>query len=62
MDGEAGLDIKNQRSLVVKVDGKRVVIACGKQLDSLGDFPFNQRKFDEAPVGKRPFMKGKVTR
>lgn len=39
-DGEARLDIEKQRGLVLKVDGKGVVIAGGEELDALGGFPF----------------------
>ncbi|HEY6348945.1 MAG TPA: hypothetical protein VI636_06000 [Candidatus Angelobacter sp.] len=62
MDGEAGLDIEVQGGLVLKLDGQRVVIRGSEEMDFFGDFPFDQRKFDEAPVGKRPFTKRKLAR
>ena len=62
MDGEARLNIEKERGLVLKVDGERVVVGGGEELDTLSDFPFYKGKFDKAPAGKRPLAKGKLAR
>ena len=62
VDGEPWLNIENQGCLVLKLNGKRVVVGCGEQLNALDDFAFYQGEFDKAPARKRPFAKGKFTR
>ena len=58
LNGETRLNVEMEGAVILKLDGQGVVIGAGEEFHFLGHLPFDEREGDEAPEGKRSFLKG----